>query len=181
MKGGWRGRAGVFLRLLRQRGPGATRGRASGGGRPGPAAGTDACGAEVPEPLLSSSPPRRRGTCPAAPPDPPPGPGPPRASARPDARLPPGRPVLGWDGPLPSGRCPFPLFLRDGTYGRIHGHADKCVRRHPAASGAPGECPGCDGGDPPPGPGPLDTSIGLSRGRGRAFKHQPLTCVSSFV
>lgn len=44
-----------------------------------------------------------------------------------------GRPVRGWDRPLPSGHCPFFLFLSSRTYGSIHGRADKCVRRHPFA------------------------------------------------
>lgn len=44
-----------------------------------------------------------------------------------------GRPVRGWDRPLPSGHCPFFLFLNGRTYGSIHGRADKCVRRHPFA------------------------------------------------
>lgn len=45
-----------------------------------------------------------------------------------------GRSFLGWDGPLPSGRCPFFLFLSGRTYGSIHGQALKCVRRPPFPS-----------------------------------------------
>lgn len=55
------------------------------------------------------------------------------------------RPVLGWDRPLPSGRCPFSLFLSSGTYGSIQGHADKCVRRPPSLRspwGVPGAVTG---------------------------------------
>lgn len=52
------------------------------------------------------------------------------------ARLP-GRPVFGCDRPLPSGLCPFFLFRSGGTYGRVHGRADKCDRRHPRPCGAP--------------------------------------------
>lgn len=60
------------------------------------------------------------------------------------------RPVLGWDRPLPSGRCPFSLFLSSGTYGSIQGHADKCVRRPPSLPpeplGSPWGCNGDGGG-----------------------------------
>ncbi|KAF5912978.1 hypothetical protein HPG69_009788 [Diceros bicornis minor] len=92
------------------------------------AAGT--CGAEMVLILLYSSALRARL----------PRPGLPRASARPDDRLPPGTPRPRVERTPAIWALPLFLVHSGGPYGGIHGQADsKCVRRHRFPFGAPGE------------------------------------------